>query len=330
MRDYKMLEKIGEGTYGQVYKAINREGRVVAIKKTRLDLEQGGVPSTTLREVSVLQSLNESIHIVRLLDVEHTREQERSVLFMVPSVVQAFEYLPMDLKKFLEDQWKHELLPLELVKVLMYQLLKGVAYLHGRGMMHRDLKPSNLLINDSNPDVPCLKIADLGLARVFHIPIRPYTHEIMTLWYWAPEVLLGTTHYALPIDMWSVGCIFSELLTGQPLFESDCEIQQLMCIFQVLGTPTEEVWKGVTKLQDWHTFPQWKPRDLARAYPDLGSDSVDLLRGMLQYQPARRISAKEALKHPFFAELDKEGIDEYLAVQCASNNPSSAGQGQGE
>ncbi|CAL8471191.1 g10733 [Coccomyxa elongata] len=297
-----MLEKIGEGTYGKVYKAANQEdGTLVAVKKSRLDMEQEGVPCTTLREVSVLRSLDESSHVVRMLDVQHVTEREKPVLYMV------FEYLPMDLKEYLDTHWKIERMTLALVKLLMYQLVKGVAYLHGRGVMHRDLKPANLLIDNPDTETPTLKIADLGLARVFSIPIKSYTHEIMTLWYRAPEVLLGATHYAPPVDMWSIGCIFSELITGHPLFPADCELQQLLHIFQLLGTPTERVWKGVSKLEDWHAFPNWRPRDLSTIYPTLDADGVDLLQRLLRYSPGQRISAKEALRHPYFQDVAELG-----------------------
>jgi cyclin-dependent kinase len=123
-----------------------------------------------------------------------------------------FEYLTTDLKKWMDKtggKGPAFPLPLSTVKSLMYQLVKGLAHCHKHGVMHRDLKPQNLLLDETNL---CLKIADLGLGRAFSIPVKSYTHEIVTLWYRAPEVLLGTTHYSTPVDMWSVGCIFAELV----------------------------------------------------------------------------------------------------------------------
>lgn len=134
----------------------------------------------------------------------------------------------------------------------------------------------------------------------------------MTLWYRAPEILLGSKIYACPVDMWSVGCIFSEMATLTPLFPGDSEIDELYKIFRVLGTPNESVWPGVTKLPDYKpTFPQWKPMDLAQLIPDLEPAGIDLLKKMLVYEPSKRISAKEALKHPYFDDLDTSFFEEH-------------------
>jgi len=168
--------------------------------------------------------------------------------------------------------------------------------------MHRDLKPHNLLVDKQRG---MLKIADLGLGRAFTVPVKKYTHEIVTLWYRAPEVLLGATHYSLPVDIWAVGCIFAEMSRLQALFTGDSEVQQLMNIFRFLGTPNEEVWPGVTKFKDWHIYPEWKPQDLARAVPDLEPSGLALLSEMLVYEPSKRISAKKAVEHPYFDDLDK-------------------------
>lgn len=303
MDQYEKLEKIGEGTYGKVYKAKDiNTGDLVALKKTRLDMEEEGVPSTTLREVSLLLMLSESNHIVKLHSVEHTEENGKPCLYLV------FEYLSTDLKKWMDRGGKGPAYPLPLgtVKNLMYQLVKGLAYCHKHGILHRDLKPQNLLVDDEKM---CLKIADLGLGRAFSIPVKSYTHEIVTLWYRAPEVLLGSTHYACPVDIWSVGCIFAELVRKQPLFPGDCELQQLLHIFKLLGTPDEDNWPGVTRLRDWHEWPQWQPQDLNKIFPTLGAEGIDFMLKMLAYDPAKRISAKDALNHPYFDDLDKETVD---------------------
>eukprot|EP00879_Flechtneria_rotunda_P028061 GHRR01030139.1.p1 GENE.GHRR01030139.1~~GHRR01030139.1.p1 ORF type:complete len:246 (+),score=81.53 GHRR01030139.1:255-992(+) len=245
MENYEKLEKIGEGTYGKVYKAKDKTtGRLVALKKTRLEMEEEGVPSTTLREISLLKMLSESNHIVKLLSVEHVEENDKPCLYLV------FEYLTTDLKKYMDRNGKgpNYPLPKTTIKSMVYQLVKGLAHCHKHGVMHRDLKPQNLLVDDTSMT---LKIADLGLGRAFSIPVKAYTHEIVTLWYRAPEVLLGATHYATPVDMWSVGCIFAELVRKQPLFPGDSEWQQLLHIFKLLGTPNENVWPGVSRLRDW-------------------------------------------------------------------------------
>ncbi|CAL0308610.1 unnamed protein product [Lupinus luteus] len=309
MEKYEKLQKVGEGTYGKVYKAIEKAtGQIVALKKTRLEMDEEGIPPTALREVSLLQLLSQSIYIVRLLSVEHIDKvpkastpsaQTKHILYLV------FEYLDTDLKKFVDSYRKGpnpRPLPPSLIQSFLFQLCKGVAHCHSHGVLHRDLKPQNLLLDQQKG---ILKIADLGLGRAFTVPLKSYTHEIVTLWYRAPEILLGSTHYSTGVDMWSVGCIFAEMARRQALFPGDSEFKQLLSIFKILGTPTEEQWPGVTSLRDWHVYPRWEPQNLARAVPSLGPHGVDLLTKMLKYNPAERISAKVALDHPYFDTLDK-------------------------
>ncbi|WOH08039.1 hypothetical protein DCAR_0727475 [Daucus carota subsp. sativus] len=282
---YEKLEKVGEGTYGKVYKAKDKAtGQLVALKKTRLEMDEEGVPPTALREISLLQMLSHSLYIVRLLS-DQTKKK--------PSLYLVFEYLDTDLKKYIDSHRKGSFL---------FQLCKGVAHCHSHGVLHRDLKPQNLLVDK---DKGILKIADLGLGRAFTVPLKSYTHEIVTLWYRAPEVLLGTTHYSTAVDMWSVGCIFAEMTRRQALFPGDSEFQQLLHIFRLLGTPSEKQWPGVSSLRDWHVYPRWEPQNLARAVPSLDADGVDLLSKMLKYDPADRISAKAAMDHSYFDTLDK-------------------------
>jgi len=187
-----------------------------------------------------------------------------------------------------------------LVKSYLFQLLSGINYCHSHRIIHRDLKPQNLLIDQNGS----LKLADFGLARAYCVPFRTYTHEVVTLWYRAPEVLLGSKEYAAPLDMWSAGCIFAEMVTKRPLFPGDSEIDQIFRIFRTLGTPGEEEWPGVTKLPDYKpTFPKWKKQSLGQNLPNIDPQGLDLLKQMLIYQPSKRISAKEALQHPYFNEL---------------------------
>ncbi|GMN34669.1 hypothetical protein TIFTF001_004810 [Ficus carica] len=285
-----------------VYRAREKAtGKIVALKKTRLHEDEEGVPPTTLREVSILRMLSRDPHVVRLMDVKQGQNKEgKTVLYLV------FEYMDTDLKKFIRSfRQTGDNIPPTIVKSLMYQLCKGVAFCHGHGILHRDLKPHNLLMDRKTM---MLKIADLGLARAFTVPIKKYTHEILTLWYRAPEVLLGATHYSTGVDMWSVGCIFAELVTKQALFPGDSELQQLLHIFRLLGTPNEKMWPGVSKLVNWHEYPQWSPQSLSKAVPNLDKDGVDLLAQMLQYEPSQRISAKKAMEHPYFDDLNKAGL----------------------
>ncbi|XP_073144790.1 cell division control protein 2 homolog D-like [Henckelia pumila] len=302
MDAFEKLEKVGEGTYGKVYRAREKAtGKIVALKKTRLHEDEEGVPPTTLREVSLLRMLSRDPHVVRLMDVKQGQNKEgKTVLYLV------FEYMDTDLKKYIRSFRQFGVVPAATVKILMYQLCKGVAFCHGHGVLHRDLKPHNLLMD---PKTMTLKIADLGLARSYTVPIKKYTHEILTLWYRAPEVLLGATHYSPAVDIWSVACIFAELVTTQPLFAGDSELQQLLHIFRFLGTPNEEVWPGVSKLVNWHEYPQWSPQPLTSLmHDDLDEDGLNLLSEMLHYEPAKRISAKKALEHPYFDDLDKSRL----------------------
>ncbi|XP_077210359.1 cell division control protein 2 homolog D-like [Tasmannia lanceolata] len=302
MDAYEKLEKVGEGTYGKVYRAKEKAtGKIVALKKTRLHEDDEGVPPTTLREVSLLRMLSIDPHIVRLLDLKQGQNKEgKTVLYLV------FEYMDTDLKKYIRNvRATGQMIPAKTVKGLMYQLCKGVAFCHGHGVLHRDLKPHNLLMDRKTM---MLKIADLGLSRAFTIPLKKYTHEILTLWYRAPEVLLGATHYSTPVDVWSVGCIFAELVTTRALFQGDSELQQLLHIFRLLGTPNEEVWPGVSELRNWHEYPQWSPQNLSSMVPGLDADGLDLLSKMLLYNPLKRISAKKAMEHPYFDDLNKASL----------------------
>lgn len=285
MERYQKLEKIGEGTYGVVYKAQDQSGELFALKKIRLETEDGGIPSTAIREIALLKELQHP-NIVKLYDVLHT---ERRLTLV-------FEFLDQDLKKLL-DVCDGGLDP-PTTRSFLYQLLRGIAHCHERRILHRDLKPQNLLINREG----ALKLADFGLARAFGIPVRAFTHEVVTLWYRPPDVLMGSRTYSTSLDVWSVGCIFAEMATGRPLFPGSSDQDQLMKIFQVLGTPDPESWSEVTKLPLWKPdYPKLQPQPWRNVVPKLDALGVDLLLRMLVFDPNKRISAREAMKHPYFS-----------------------------
>lgn len=284
-----------------VYKAVDtrHNNRVVALKKIRLESEDEGVPSTAIREISLLKEMRDD-NIVRLYDIIHLDSHK---LYLV------FEFLDLDLKKYMESIPRGAGLEPSMVKRFMHQLVKGIKHCHSHRVLHRDLKPQNLLIDKEGN----LKLADFGLARAFGVPLRAYTHEVVTLWYRAPEVLLGGKQYSTGVDMWSVGCIFGEMCNRTPMFSGDSEIDQIFHIFRILGTPNEENWPDVTYLPDFkQTWPKWEKADLAKHVPLLDRNGVDLLEQMLTYDPSNRISAKRALVHPYFQEDDEDNYDTYL------------------
>lgn len=229
------------GTYGVVYRALDRlhDNRIVALKKIRLEAEDEGVPSTAIREISLLKEMRDP-NIVRLLNIVHADSHK---LYLV------FEFLDLDLKKYMEalpvaDGGRGRDLPpgtsgelatlglgSAIIKKFMSQLCHGVKFCHSHRVLHRDLKPQNLLIDKEGN----LKLADFGLARAFGVPLRTYTHEVVTLWYRAPEILLGGRQYSTGVDMWSVGCIFAEMCTRKALFPGDSEIDEIFKIFRYVS-----------------------------------------------------------------------------------------------
>lgn len=286
---YLVLEKLGEGTYGKVYKVYHREtGDNFAIKKIRIHYEDEGVPSTAIREVSLLKECDHP-NVIKL----HEVFSKPSALYLV------FEFLDMDLRAYFK---RHGAIvhPGKLQSSVA-QCFSGIEFCHGHRILHRDLKPQNVLIDVKNHR---LKLADFGLARAFSVPLRPYTHEVVTLWYRAPEILLGMAKYATPTDIWSLGCVVAEMATARALFPGDSEIDTIFKIFRHLGTPDDSVWPGVSELRDFKLdFPKWKDTGLVEVQekgPGLGEQGVELIRACLRYNPVDRPSAKRLLRDPYF------------------------------
>lgn len=323
MENYKRTELLGQGTYGKVYKAQNlATGKVVALKKTILTVDDEGVPPTTLREVSILRSLSNP-YVVCLEEVVHTESRTGPPLLYL-----VFEFLDHDLKQFMANKYgKGVGIEAELAKHFTLQVLLGLKYCHANSVMHRDLKPQNLLVDVQSKTI---KLADFGLGRVFSLPVAKYTHEVITLWYRAPEILLGTKCYSTGVDTWSVGCILAEMITGRPLFCGESELEQLLAIFRVLGTPTPTIWPSASDLRDWHDYPQWQPQELASAVPalkNLGEDGIQLVTDMLQLDPAKRLSAIDAIKSPYFDNIRDIYVDPVTGEMTGSGAAEALGEG---
>ncbi|KAL3111603.1 hypothetical protein niasHT_019950 [Heterodera trifolii] len=296
MNGYEKLGKIGEGTYGTVFKARNKDTeQIVALKIVRLDDEDEGVPSSALREICLLRELRHA-NVVRLQNVVHTNKTLNLV----------FEFCDLDLRKFfdtLDGQIEQKV-----VRSLMHQLLSGLCYCHAHNVLHRDLKPQNLLINNTVKTAPQLKLADFGLARPFGIPVRCYSAEVVTLWYRPPDVLLGAKLYNTSIDMWSAGCIFAEISNcGKPLFPGADVDDQLKRIFKLLGTPLENEWPSMTHLPDYKPYPPYQraANCWERAMPNADDFARDLLKHFLVCNPQQRIAADAALIHRYFTTLTR-------------------------
>lgn len=287
---YDIGDVLGEGTYGKVLKARCRQtGVTYAMKQMKLGSHsEEGVPSTAIREVAILKELTHE-NIVQLLDV-----------FCKPGeLILVFELLDSDLKKHMKALGG-KLQPTQ-VRDFAAQLLTGIEFCHASRIIHRDLKPQNLLIDNSTL---ALKIADFGLARAYSLPIPQYTHEVVTVWYRPLEILLGSKLYSIPVDMWGVGCILAEMATGAPLFAGDSEIDTAFKIFMKLGTPTEAIWPGVSELPDFKpSFPKWSHKgwaNIRNTLAQVGPQGVELLDQLMRYNPKTRISARQALQHPYF------------------------------
>ena len=296
---YEKFQCVARGTFGVTYQAhCNTTGATVALMEIpELIRSDDGIPYSALREIAMLQSLSHP-NIVNLIDIEYLKSTHGRP-FPLRLV---FESLDKNLRQYMSSIKNCKKgLDLPLIKSYMFQLLKGVQICHSHGIMHRNLKPKNLLINRQGE----LKISNFSIARAFQMPMRAYTLPMGTRGYIAPEILLGKREYACPVDMWSVGSIFAEMINRRPLTPGSSKIGTLFKIFRILGTPTEEMWPGVSRLPDFvGLFPQWPPGSLKRAVPTLNGQGFDLLQQMICYEPTARITAKAALKHPWFADID--------------------------
>ncbi|KAK2461797.1 hypothetical protein APHAL10511_006260 [Amanita phalloides] len=289
---YERLNQIEEGSYGVVFRARDKEtGEVVALKKLKLEEEKNGFPMTALREINALMLCrHENVVGIREIVVGDTLTQ----VFVV------MDFIEHDLKTLLTVM-PSPFLQSE-IKTLMLQLLSAVAHCHSNWILHRDLKTSNLLMNNRGT----IKVADFGLARRYGDPVGVggMTQLVVTLWYRAPEILLGAKTYSTAIDMWSVGCIFAELILKEPLFQAKKEMEMLSMIFKLLGPPTNASWPNFASLPlaETITLPSPQPHQFRSKFQYLTAAGLDLLMSLLTYDPESRINAEEALQHPYFSE----------------------------
>ncbi|XP_027335323.1 cyclin-dependent kinase G-2 isoform X3 [Abrus precatorius] len=295
--EFEMIKKINEGTYGVVYKARDKKtGEIVALKKVKMNIDRDGFPLSSLREINILLSFNHP----SIVNVKEVVVDDFDGTFMV------MEYMEYDLKGLKEV--KKQPFSMSEIKSLIQQLLEGVRYLHDNWVIHRDLKTSNILVNNEGE----LKICDFGLSRQYGSPLKPYTPVVVTLWYRAPELLLGAKEYSTAIDMWSVGCIMAELIGKEPLFKGKSELEQLDKIFRTLGTPNEKIWPGLSNLpgakanfvkQPYNMLRKKFPATSFTGSTVLSELGFDLLKKLLTYDPEKRISAEDALLHDWFHEV---------------------------
>ncbi|TIB81440.1 Pkinase-domain-containing protein [Wallemia mellicola] len=289
MKRYSKERKVGEGTYASVYQGHCVEtGRMVAIKKIKIGQFKDGLDMSAVREVKFLQELKHE-NVIEMLDVFSAKQNLNLVL----------EFLTTDLELIIKD--RSIIFRPGDIKSWMAMTLRGVDWCHRHFVLHRDLKPNNLLINDKG----ILKVADFGLARDVAEPGMKMTSQVITRWYRPPELLFGARAYSSSVDIWSVGCIFAELMLRTPYMPGENDIEQLNTIFRALGTPKESDWPGHTSLPSYIKFKDYPKQPLEDLFSAAGNDAIELLAKCLLYNPHERITAKEALRLPYFSNQPK-------------------------
>jgi len=300
MNRYVTLQALGDGTYGSVVLGQRVDtGEKVAIKRMKRKY-YSWEEAMNLREVKSLKKLSHA-NVIKLKEVI----RENDTLYFV------FEYMKENLYQLMKERYDHgdKVFPENMIRNMMFQVLQGLAFMHKHGYFHRDMKPENLLC--MGPDL--VKIADFGLAR--EIRSRPpYTDYVSTRWYRAPEVLLRSTFYSAPIDIWAVGCIMAELYTFRPLFPGNSEIDEIFKICSVLGTPDKRDWPEGHKLAASMNFkfPQFSATPLASIIPQASKEAVSLMEDMLRWDPKKRPSAEKALRYPYFQGTVKQSASHIL------------------
>jgi len=312
--------KVGRGTYGHVYKAKRKDGtdgKEYALKQ----IEGTGISMSACREIALLRELKHpNVICLQKVFLSHT---DRKVWLL-------FDYAEHDLWHIIKfhrsakANKKPIIVPKNMVKSLLYQILDGIHYLHSNWVLHRDLKPANILVMGEGAERGRVKIADMGFARLFNSPLKPLADldpVVVTFWYRAPELLLGARHYTKAIDIWAIGCIFAELLTSEPIFhcrQEDIKTStpyhqdQLDRIFNVMGFPQEKDWEDIKTMPEYNTLTKdfkknnymncnlMKYMEKHKIKPD--TKAFHLLQKLLIMDPTKRIASELAMNDPYFSE----------------------------
>ncbi|KAJ3126871.1 Mitogen-activated protein kinase [Physocladia obscura] len=296
-KKYKFNREIGKGAYGVVWAATNVEtGAEVAIKKVGArNFQEGILAKRALRELKLLRHLHGHDNITQFLDCDINGEKIFNELYLVEGLMEA------DLNQIIKSG---QGLTNQHYQYFVYQILRGLKWMHSADIVHRDLKPGNLLVN-----ADCeLKICDFGLARSVSGATGQFvnTEYVATRYYRAPEVVLSPKHYSKSLDIWSVGCIQGELMIGKVLFRGEDYIDQLQRVFSVIGTPPDSALTPLCTsrvLKHLRSWPHYSKMDLTRLFPKAEPDALNLFSRLLEFSPVERITAEQALKHPYLASF---------------------------
>lgn len=298
MRGYIKHSKLGEGTYASIFlgqilegaetklveasKENEKGGEFVAIKHIKKTAYSTGQEISAIREIRALKCID-SPYVVKMIDVFIVNDNINLIL----------EYMICDLESIIKCN-SIIILPGD-IKAWMYMLLMGLNKVHSNLMIHRDIKPNNLLISGKG----ILKLGDFGLTRKINNGMTP---QAITRWYRAPEVLMGASSYGYSTDMWAVGAVFAEMFLRVPFFAGETDIQQLDLIFKALGTPNEEDWPMMNMLPGYCAPKRVIPPQLDQLFSAAGPEALDLLKGLLRFNPERRLTCEDALLHPYFSK----------------------------